>query len=201
MASWRFKCWRQGIKRGSSISVAVKREKDATSHEFRWDTGAARGKMKKIIISCCPPQRYTFFCYLGVMTRQTHSEHVVNWFSCDRKLVMHFFNKKGSGVALKAGCKCHHAVAWQQTRRSLVSLFCTAKARELDFRVLMQMADTVVSSVPLTHRGAGLDQRAIPWLWSFNMQPSVLFFFSVNITQKSVRSPLLASLILLLRLI
>lgn len=24
------------------------------------------------------------------MTRQTHSEHEVNWFSCDRKLVIHF---------------------------------------------------------------------------------------------------------------
>lgn len=110
-----------------------------------------------------------------VMTRQTHSEHEVNWFSSDRKLVMHFSIKKGSGVALKAGCKCHHAVAWQQMHWSLVSLFCTAKARELDFRVLMQMADTVVSSVTLTHRGVGLDQRAIPWLWSFNTQPSGFF--------------------------
>lgn len=63
---------------------------------------------------------------------------------------------------MKAGCKCHHAVAWQQMRRSLVSLFCTATARQLDFRVLMQIADAVVSSVTPTHAGAGLDQRAIP---------------------------------------
>lgn len=29
-----------------------------------------------------------------VMTRQTHSEHEVNWFSCDCKLVIHFSIKK-----------------------------------------------------------------------------------------------------------
>lgn len=139
--------------------------------------------MKKIIISCCPV--YIFLLLRShVVTRQTQCEHEVNWFSCDRKLAMHFSIKKGSGVALKAGCKCHHAVARQQMRWSLVSLSWTAKARELDFRVLMQMAGTVVSSVPLTHRGLGLDQRAIPWLWSFN----TAFWFFVSIMQTSVRS-------------
>lgn len=143
----------KGIKRASSISVAVKKEKDATSHEFRWDTGAATGEENNHQL--LPSAKIYIFLLLRscVMTYQTHSEHEVNWFSWDRKLVMHFSIKKGSGVALKAACKCHHAVAWQQMRRSLVSLFCTAKVRELDFRVLMQMADTVVSSVTLTHWG------------------------------------------------
>lgn len=59
-----------------------------------------------------------------------------------------------------------------------VSLCCTAEAQELVFPVLMQMADSIVSSVSLPQR-AGLDQRAI--LRSFN-------------PHKSVRSHLLASL-------
>lgn len=102
-----------------------------------------------------------------VMTRQTGSKHELNWFSRDRNVVMHFSKKtntkqKRCRVALKAGCKCHHAVAWQQMRGSLVSLFCTATARQLDFRVPMQMADAAVSSATPTHAGAGLDQRAVP---------------------------------------
>lgn len=102
---------------------------------------------------------YIFLLFRShLMIWQTRSEHAVNWFSCDRKLVMRFsikkkIRKKGSGVALKAGCKCHHAVAWQQMHWGLYSLCCTAKPRELDFRVLMQMADTTVSSGTQTHRG------------------------------------------------